>query len=224
MIEIKNKAGEVIYIHDDVTLRNADLRWANLSGANLRGEDLSGANLCSATLYAAILCNANLSGAQMQVANLRYTNLRGALLRDTDLRFAHLSDAQMPGVDLSDANLLNADLCNTDLSGAKLPDFQIPQDIDLTVWGKKSKVLVEMKVPQSARRTSCLINRKCRAEFVDVIKVHNRTGKVVVVNEYGETTYEDGKRVHPHDYCDDIRIDCAPGIHFWLTKEEAEAW
>lgn len=189
MIEIKNKAGEVIYIHDGVTLRNS-----NLHGTDLRYGNLRFANLCYANL-----CNVDLRYADLRFANLRGTNLRNVNFRDADLRDAYLI-------------------------GAELPDFQIPQDIDLTVWGKKNGVLVEMKVPQSAKRTSCLINRKCRAEFVDVIKVHNRTGKVVVVNEYGETTYEDGKRVHPHDYCDDIRIDCAPGIHFWLTKEEAEAW
>jgi hypothetical protein len=36
--------------------------------------------------------------------------------------------------------------------------------------------------------------------------------------------YRVGFPVYPDSYCDDIRIACAPGIHFFLTRKEAESW
>jgi hypothetical protein len=34
--------------------------------------------------------------------------------------------------------------------------------------------------------------------------------------------YRQGETVRPDSYSDDIRLECAPGIHFCLTREEAE--
>ena len=36
--------------------------------------------------------------------------------------------------------------------------------------------------------------------------------------------YEVGKIVNPDSYNDDIRLDCTNGIHFFVTKQEAEEW
>ena len=44
-VEIKNRSGEVIHIHDGDMLSGASLRLADLRGANLRGADLSTADL-----------------------------------------------------------------------------------------------------------------------------------------------------------------------------------
>jgi len=35
--------------------------------------------------------------------------------------------------------------------------------------------------------------------------------------------YTVGKTVYPSSYSDDARIECAPGIHFFRTKDEAVA-
>jgi len=114
---------------------------------------------------------------------------------------------------------------------AKLPHFQIPQSGSLIVWGNKSGVLVKMLVPDNALRTACLVNRKCRAEFVRVIKVYNDKGKTHSMNPVTglrpvdrKTVYEEGKITYPDKYCNDFKNDCSHGIHFFLTKKEAEEW
>jgi hypothetical protein len=84
-----------------------------------------------------------------------------------------------------------------------------------------------MSVPWHVKRTACLINRKCRAEGVATISIDgDRTPgrSVTVCNDWGETTYTVGEMTWAHAYNDDIRIDCAPGIHFFLDKREAEDW
>jgi len=39
----------------------------------------------------------------------------------------------------------------------------------------------------------------------------------------GKTTYCKGERVTCHKWSDDWQQECAGGIHFYITREEAEA-
>jgi hypothetical protein len=83
--------------------RNADLRYAILSGANLSGADLSGADLSGADLS-----DADLSGADLSDANLSGADLIGADLSGADLSGANLRYANLSGAILSGANLIGA--------------------------------------------------------------------------------------------------------------------
>ena len=127
--------------------------------------------------------------------------------------------ASLRGADLYNANLRGASLRGADLYGATLPHFQIPQEGSLIVWGKKNGTLVKMSVPPSAKRTATPLGRKCRAEYVFVIE-----GEAVVDKNGHTTHYIPGKMTYPDAYDDDIRVECTHGIHFFLTREEAEEW
>jgi hypothetical protein len=175
-------------------LRGAYLRGADLIGANLRGANLRGADLYGANLYGAYLYGANLYGA-----NLYGANLRGACLI---------------GADLYGANLRGAGLTNT-----KLPHFQIP-DGTLVGWKKVQGKIVKLSIPSKAKRTASLVGRKCRAEYAIVKEIEG--GDPVTAR--GELEYRVGKTVHPDSYNADIRIECTHGIHFFLTRAEAEEW
>jgi hypothetical protein len=160
------------------------------------------------------LRGANLHGADLRDANLRYASLRGANLRDADLRGADLRDADLRGADLR-----GADLRDADLRGTKLPHFQIPSG-SLLVYKKSTAGIVTLRIPPTARRTATPVGRKCRAEFAEVVSApegalstHDRV-----------TEYIEGEFIYPDNYNDDIRTECTNGIHFFLTKEEAEEY
>ena len=192
---------------------------ADLSGANLSRADLSGANLSGADLYGANLSGANLSGANLSGADLYGANLSGADLYGANLSGANLSGANLSGANLSGANLSGADLSGADLSGARNLWFQVPQEGELIVWKKlKGGVIAKLRVPPEARRTATPVGRKCRAEFVEVIE-----GEGVSMHD-GVTIYSAGQTVRPDRFDDDVRAECRPGIHFFLTREEAEAY
>ncbi len=210
----------------------ANLGGANLSGAVLRGADLRRAVLSGAVLRDAVLSGAVLSGADLRGANLRGADLRGAVLSGAVLRRAVLSGAVLRGADLrgaalSDAVLSGADLRGADLRGADLlPDFQIPQEGSLTVWKAVAGGIAKLEVPAEARRTACLINRKCRAEFV-------RTLEIIIDGAHADTAqgrhdasviYRVGEITQPDSYNDNPAVDCTHGIHFFLTRAEAERW
>lgn len=97
----------------------------------------------------------------------------------------------------------------------------------MTVWKKlKGGVVAKLKVPAKARRTATPTGRKCRAEFVKVLGLWDVQGSPVKwgYSIYDLTPYLVGDVVYPDSYCDDWRLECANGIHFFLTREEAEEY
>ena len=192
--------GKEYEIGPDANLWRADLWRADLTGADLRGADLTGADLTDADLRGAYLTDADLTGA----------DLRGAYLRG-----AYLTRANLTG-----AYLRRADLTGADLTGAHLPHFQIPQEGELIVWKSTQEGLVKLRVPPAAKRTASLVGRKCRAEFVEVLEAPEGA-----VSRYdGDIMYVPGENVRSDKYDGDIRVECTHGIHFFLTREEAEGW
>jgi len=183
--------------------QRADLRGANLQGADLRG--------------------ANLQRADLRGANLQGANLQGADLQGADLRDAYLRDADLQGADLRGAYLRDADLQGADLQGADLPHFQIcPETGSFDAWKKVTNTtggtVIKIRIPAKAKRTSSLTGRKCRAEFVKVLKGKGN-GKYD-----GTTVYTEGETVKADSFDPDIRIECTHGIHFFMTKKEAEEY
>jgi len=209
----------------------ADLRSADLRSADLRSADLSSANLSSANLRSANLRSADLSSADLSSANLRSANLRLADLRSANLSSANLSSANLRSADLSSANLSSANLRSADLSSANLSSANLrsAKDAELPIartrilpegqligWKKlKDGSIAKLSIPAEARRSHSF-GRKCRAEFVDVLE-----GEGVSAHD-GITRYKPGKRVPCDKWEEDWTQECAGGIHFFITKIEAE--
>ena len=209
-----------LYLEENEEGQRADLRNAYLYGADLRNANLRNADLRGANLYGADLSSADLSSA----------NLRAADLRNADLYGADLQGADLQGANLQGANLHNADLQGADLQGAKLPGFQIPQEGTLIVYKKlRDDVVAKLLIPEEAKRTASLVGRKCRASeafVLEFLSADNEIRDQVQSLHDHSFLYVVGQTVKPHgpEYDGDIRIECAPGIHFFLTREEAEEY
>jgi hypothetical protein len=92
----------------------------------------------------------------------------------------------------------------------------------LIAWKKcQDGVIVRLKIPAAARRSNAT-GRKCRAEFAEVLEVIG--AKVGTSTHDGKTRYAVGKTVKCDAWCEDRWQECAGGIHFFLTREEAEAY
>ena len=153
-----------------------------------------------------------------EYANLRDADLQGADLQGADLRDANLQGADLRGANLQGADLRGANLQGADLRGANLPHFQIPGG-RLVVYKKVASKIVRLEIPAKAKRTACPTGRKCRAEYAKVVDIEG--GESV---ETKGLRYTKGDTVYPDSYNDDIRVECTNGIHFFLTREEAEEW
>jgi hypothetical protein len=81
-----------------------------------------------------------------------------------------------------------------------------------------------MLIPADARR-SCATTRKYRAEYVRVLEIDDgAVTRLEHCGEFGTAVYEVGEITHADDWDEDRWNECSHGIHFFLTREEAEAW
>lgn len=166
--------------------------------------------LHDADLRYAYLCGADLHGA----------NLHGADLSDADLRYANLSDA-----DLSDANHVQLSIAKTSI---------LPDEGDIIGWKKAyvdgtmlpKSVIVKLLIPADAQRSNAT-GRKCRASKARVLDLQDKQGNSLPSDTTAfsghdtDFTYKKGETVHVEDFDTNRWKECAPGIHFFITRIEA---
>ena len=166
-------------------------------------------------LEKATASDANLSGAYLSDANLSGANLSGAYLSDANLSGANLSGAYLRGAHLSGAYLRDAK--GADLAIAMT---RITPEGSIIGWKKcRGGVIVKLRIPEDAKRSHAF-GRKCRAQFADVLEVIG--GEVGISMHDGKTEYRTGQRVTPDSFDEDWTDECSNGVHFYLTKLEAE--
>ena len=191
----------------DADLRNANLRGADLRGADLCGVDLRGANLRGANLY-----GANLRGADLCDADLCYANLCDADLRNANLRGAKLRGAK------------NTDKIAWDAYTAFYP-LQCPETGSFIGYKKAADKIVMLEICADAKRSSAT-SRKCRCSKAKVLSITHLDGSdsgltEVRSNYSKEFVYRVGETVEVPDFDDNRWNECAAGIHFFITREEA---
>ena len=189
-------------------LSGADLSRADLGRANLSGADLSGADLSRADLSGANLSGADLSGAYLSRAYLGRANLSGA-----DLSGAYLSRAYLSGAYLKDAK----NMC--------LP-MACPEEGEFIGFKKARGYIVKLKITGDAKRCSAT-GRKCRCSKAVVLSITNKDGSDSGISEVTSSydskfIYRLGETVEVNDFCEDRWQECSAGIHFFITRKEAE--
>ena len=145
---------------------------------------------------------------------------KGATTLAAALAMAIAAGATLRSADLSGANLIGADLSGADLKDVRELFYQIPQEGELIVWKAVAGGVCKLRIPPEAKRTATPIGRKCRAEWVEVLEAPENGRGLHDSN----VIYRAGEVVRPDKYDPDPRVECTHGIHFFQTKEEAEAY
>lgn len=130
------------------------------------------------------------------------------------------------------ANLSGADLREADLSGAKCIDsaknifypLSCPEKGEYTGFKKANQKIVEIMIPADAKRSSAA-GRKCRASKAVVISITTLDGDPAgneVCSDYNrDFVYRVGETVEVKNFDENRWNECAPGIHHYITREEA---
>ena len=181
-----------------------DMR-AVLYHVNLRNADLNYANLCDADL-----CGAGLRGTDLSDANLRGANLRGANLRYANLR----------GADLRGANLRGVELCGTE---GNLMEYRRGKILSENVIGYKKcrdNVIVTLEIPRGAIVFS-INGTKCRTNKAKVLEIE---GANRAYSQQKYVSYYVGDEITIYNFNCEYNVECAEGIHFFMTRKEAEEY
>ena len=212
---------EILKAHGFDCLRDADLRYAKLRYAKLSGADLSGAKLSYADLR-----HADLSDADLRYARLHNADLRHADLSYADLRHADLRDAKLSGADLRHADLRHAGLPEPTVAQTSI----LPDEGDIIGWKKayvdSMPVIVKLLIPSDAQRSNGT-GRKCRASKARVLDLQDKQGISLPPNITAHSSYDTdfeykkGETVSVENFDTNRWNQCAPGIHFFITRIEA---
>ena len=143
--------------------------------------------------------------------------VKEAVKSGADLSGANLSRANLSWADLSGANLSRANLSGVKNAELAIARTRILPEGSLIGWKKlRDGVICKLRIPEEARRSHAF-GRKCRAEFADILE-----GEGISQHD-GNTKYAPGLRVTADKWDENWQEECAGGIHFYITKEEALA-
>ena len=194
----------------DTDLRHVDLRGRNLTGVNLRSADLSYASL--------------------SYADLSYADLIDTDLFHVDLSCTNLSNANLNKADLSGTNFNNANLKYANLKDIKYNEntsffaLQCPEEGSFIGYKKANNKIVKLLITKDSKRSSAT-SRKCRCSKAKVLSISNMEN----TEEYNEAhsnydynfIYKVGEIVKVDNFDKDRWNECSPGIHFFMTRDEA---
>ena len=174
-------------------------------------------------------------GADLTGADLYGADLTGADLTDADLTRANLYGADLTDADLTRAKLTGAKLTRADLTRAKYLYYShIPEEGSFIGYKKvrsfgNGDTILKIEIPTSAKRTSSIVGRKNRADKVKVLawldgeKWNKKAPDFKMFSSRDNNfIYEIGKIISVDNFNDDPRIECAPGIHFFIMLQEAK--
>lgn len=129
--------------------------------------------------------------------------------------------------DLSGASLRGADLsCVQHIESARNLFYQLtcPEKGEYTAFKKADEKIVELRIPADAKRLSAT-GRKCRANKAIVVNITELDGTPAgdeVCSNYDKNfVYRVGETVEVQNFDENRWNECAPGIHHYITREEA---
>lgn len=145
--------------------------------------------------------------------------------------------ADLCNVNLRNANLSNANLRGANLRGAKNTDkiawnahtafypLQCPETGSFIGYKKAADKIVMLEICADAKRSSAT-SRKCRCSKAKVLSITNLDGSESGLSEIesdydGDFVYRVGETVEVPDFDDNRWNECAAGIHFFITRDEA---
>ena len=182
-------------------------------------KDIDGWEYMRADLNSAYLRFANLRGAYLSGANLIGANLSDADLRDAYLSSANLIGANLIGTYLSGVNLRNANLRGADLDKEEQIRKGVKLSNSITGWKKcKDGVIVKLEIPRGAIVFS-INNNKCRTDKA-IVKEIIGSDRAFSICKY--FSYYVGDKIEVYNFNCEYNTECAEGIHFFRTREEAE--
>ncbi len=170
-----------------------------------------------------------IQNALLQKINLSYANLRGVnFYKKWDLNNINFSNA-----DFKNAIVYRADFSGAILNNVKNLNTNCPKEGEFIGYKKclvgnlqnTRKVIVKLKILSDSRRSSST-TKKCRCDKALVLEFQNLNGTksryktAKSVYDYN-FEYKIGEIVEVKNFDDRFWVEYAPGIHFFMNRDEA---
>ncbi|MBR5426823.1 MAG: pentapeptide repeat-containing protein [Clostridia bacterium] len=213
--------------------KRADMEQAILTGSVLWESDFEEASLKGAILTAAELCDCDFTAADLSYADLYCANLDYTVFRDADLKYARIGYAENSFyADFKSADLTGVDFSECPLNEGSMegatgfhPHMRCPEEGSFVAWKKcRDNRIVKLRIPETAARTGACVDtcRASEAAVLDIRDAENGSCEEAVSCCDRDLIYRKGETVYPEEPFDDRLLTDGSGIHFFLTRTEAE--
>ena len=226
---------------DGAGFKDATMRYCRFEAASMLEVSFDGAKIYECNFKLAYLFYAWFKGcifsendftdAILKNATLSHITFEGpCCFRDTVLEKCNISrlDAEF----MENANFETAGICANTINADKF--MVCPEDGSFTGWkrvvtSKNEPLIAKLEIPANAQRSSAN-GRKCRASEAKVIAIYYlHTDKAYPKNRYAYSIYRQGFKYKvgetvtcEKEFDTNRWEECASGIHFFMTRREAE--
>lgn len=232
-IEAGKKNNERVYMWNvdlcGECLDDLDLMGAVIGNSNLSHTSLEGTNLAFAVIYDSDFNAAKISYARMDEAQITQVDFSNAEIRSSSFYGATLDRVNFDGAFISSSvGFLNM-RCPEEgsfIAWKKVWHDDAYEFTSATLCSENAHFLVaKLLIPEDALRSSATTN-KCRASKAVVLELQNLDGTPSNLTKAHafydlEFVYEVGKTVEVKDFDTYRWKECAAGIHFFVTRNEA---
>lgn len=219
----------------------------NFIDVNLIGANFEGARICKCKFMNSQIDSANFKHCDFIGVKFIESALDDANFVNANFENVFFGFSVCEGADFSGAKTTNVQVIDTCMMGATNPPFvplACPEEGSFIGWkkciSKDGKVIVKLLIPAEAKRSSAT-GRKCRASKAVVLDIQKMDGEHypdVAYSIYNAThiygtafnysnpdrkfEYRIGKQVETEEPFEEDRFEeCASGIHFFITRQEA---
>lgn len=200
----------------------------NIPNSNFNESDLTNACFSFCAISHSTFINANISKGILGFCDLTGSEFCGANMRNVDVSRSNFNMCNFSRADMfemrhiEDANFDCADF----ETAFDPPTIRMACPAVGSFYGYKRCIknkIVTLLIPEDAKRSSAT-GTKCRCDKAKVINIESCDGSISyeTANAFydSEFVYRVGETV-TSDFCDYRYFECAPGIHFFLDKQDA---
>lgn len=227
---------------EDAKLKNAVFENCDLTYVRFEDCDLTNVDFSDANLKDASFCNCNMTEAEVACTNCEDALFDHCNLTETSFYSAKCYAATWSKCDFIRTNLNETDCRQADFNNCNFEDLTTDEDTTgyylncpekgeftafkkAELYGGMERVIVELTVPASALRSSAS-SRKCRVSKAKVVSITSLDGKKrYKCNAYSmhssSFVYKIGATVEVKNFDKNRWNECAPGIHCFITRQEA---
>lgn len=201
---------------------------------DLSGTNLSNMDFTLSSFQNTVLDEVNFENSSVENALFDGCPMKGANFKNARMVTASFRYCDMRGCNIEDANLFGAVLEFADLEGIVSNEgtqwFRLRCPEEGAFLGYKKCVndrMVQLLIPADAKRTSATLpSCRCSKAKVLTIKTFDYTQNFdeawSLVDE--NFVYKKGEWVEVKNFNEDRWQDSTTGIHFWMSRAEAQAY
>lgn len=220
------------------TFDNVSMRYVCVDNVKFDSVDFLECDLHDTSFTDCTFKNADLGKNDFEDGDFTDCDFTDTVVNNTNFQDVYFTNVNFAGTHAHGTDFRNAVFNNCKLDTLRYDEctagfaMACPETGAFTAY-KKARLynhdncVVKLEVPADALRSSAT-TRKCRVSKAKVVAIYDMSGNSIQKNAYSNHAknfvYRIGKMVEVKNFDKNRWNECAPGIHCFITKREAELY